>query len=96
MHLPAGAAVGFPLRRGAGCECRPGRRWVTAIAAAVVCLLALPTAAVAGAPDMAARMQEAHLTPGIMFSLLFLMIGSIKILAPFVSLTHGSDPAFRF
>ena len=41
-------------------------------------------------------MQEAHLTPGIMFSLLFLMIGPIKILVPFVNMTRDGDPRFRF
>ena len=29
------------------------------------------------------------------FFMLFLMLGPIKILVPFVEMTHGSDPAFR-
>jgi hypothetical protein len=51
--------------------------------AVVLIALTLPGAAIAADANMATRMQEAHLTPGIMFSLLFLMIGPIKILLPF-------------
>ena len=65
----------------------PGMRFVasrrlshccTITIAVVLIAVALPGAAVAADPDMPTRMQEAHLTPGIMFSLPFLMIGPIS------------------
>lgn len=69
---------------------RPIRR-LAGIVAGLSCALVVPVAAaaaiegVSGAPVITARK---------IFVLLFLMIGPIKILVPFVDLTHGADRAF--
>ena len=56
----------------------------------VLCLLLLPT--LAHAQDAA----PAPLSPQKIFTLLFLMLGPIKILAPFAQMTRGADATFRF
>ena len=55
-------------------------------------LLMFPVAAHAAAKALAGG---AGLGARRMFVLLFLMLGPIKILVPFVSITHGTDAAFR-
>jgi len=54
--------------------------------------MVLPTAAWAGAPDVASSRE---INRALMFSMLFLMLGPIKILAPFVALTQGADAALK-
>ena len=65
------------------------RRWLapTAIAAA---LLAAPSIAHAADTD------AAGLDPQKIFTLLFLMLGPLKILGPFSAMTRGADAKFRF
>jgi multiple antibiotic resistance protein len=53
-------------------------------------LLSLPAAAAPDAPTV-----QANIGARKIFVLLFLMLGPIKILAPFVDLTEGTDPVFR-
>ena len=55
-------------------------------------LLMFPVAAHAAAKALAGG---AGLGARRMFVLLFLMLGPIKILVPFVTITHGTDAAFR-
>jgi len=55
-------------------------------------LLLLPDPASA---DTASRLMQANLPPSKIFALLFLMLGPIKILVPFVRMTAGADAVFR-
>lgn len=59
----------------------------TLVLAAAVLLAALPAWAATGDPQ--------PLTPRKIFTLLFLMLGPIKILAPFARLTQAAPPALR-
>ena len=65
---------------------------VAGIAALLLALMAVPALAEAATP--AAR-GGAILSGKQVFILLFLMLGPVKILAPFVTLTRGADPALR-
>jgi multiple antibiotic resistance protein len=55
-------------------------------------LLMVPSAAWAAADHVVA---QTPLGPRKIFALLFLMLGPIKILVPFVNMTRGTDDAFR-
>lgn len=60
--------------------------------------LALLVAALTAAPAVAGETvtrSGASLSPKQIFLLLFLMLGPIKILVPFVTLTRGAEPALR-
>jgi multiple antibiotic resistance protein len=62
------------------------------ILAAVLLLIVMPGSAYAEASDVVTRQG---LSPQKIFALLFLMLGPIKILAPFVRATRDTDAAFR-
>ncbi len=59
-------------------------------------LLAPFLASVAGAQEAATSAPGAPrvVTPGEMFAFFFLMLGPLKILGPFVQMTHGADATF--
>jgi multiple antibiotic resistance protein len=57
-----------------------------------LCLAALPVVAQAAGEAVAA---QPVIGPKKIFVLLFLMLGPIKILVPFVNMTDGADAAFR-
>lgn len=73
---------------------RPSRERLSAawLFAVGLCLAALPL--VAQAAVEAGAVQSA-IGPKKIFVLLFLMLGPIKILVPFVDMTDGADAAFR-
>lgn len=57
----------------------------------------LPATALAAAVDVAADVAaRSSLPAGKVFTLLFLMLGPLKILQPFMAMTAGADAAFRF
>ncbi|HXV28793.1 MAG TPA: MarC family protein, partial [Sinorhizobium sp.] len=57
-----------------------------AVLVAMPAFAQMPSGTVAQGPEIGARK---------IFLMLFLMLGPIKILVPFVGMTQGSDPAFR-
>ena len=67
---------------------RPGPVWLVTIFLSTV-PATLMAADVVDAP-------QSGLPPGKVFTLLFLMLGPLKILGPFVALTAGADATFRF
>ena len=86
-----------PLRaRGRRNRRNQGRPWQSfagvVLLATLSAVVAMPAFAqmsvgpILPAPEIGARK---------IFLMLFLMLGPIKILVPFVEMTHGSDPAFR-
>ncbi len=70
----------------------PSRHWRAVPPLAALFFAALISPALA---DPFSRLEDADLTPHRIFTLLFLMLGPIKILAPFVNLTRGADAAYR-
>ncbi|MFO1025044.1 MAG: MarC family protein [Acetobacteraceae bacterium] len=66
-----------------------GRVWWLLVMAAAL-LPAAAFAAVAGD-----GVGQSNLPPGKVFTLLFLMLGPLKILQPFMAMTAGTDRAFR-
>jgi len=68
---------------------RSHRRWIGPVVLAAA-LLATPSIAHAADAD------AAGLTPQKIFTLLFLMLGPLKILGPFSAITRGADAKFRF
>lgn len=82
-------AAGATHTRGNGLAAA-GEPWGCRLALAVA-LAALPM--IAFADELAAT--QPSIGPKKIFVLLFLMLGPIKILIPFVDMTDGADPAFR-
>ncbi len=84
------AQLPSPATHGGGAA-RRARLVLAAVAAAP--LVGWAMAASAATTDAAAGPRA--FSYSLMFSLLFLMLGPIKILAPFVAITEGAEPALK-
>lgn len=67
----------------------------TAVFATAVVLLTVLVPSAFAQADAEANAEQWAITPRKVFIMLFLMLGPIKILMPFVNMTRGSDAAFR-
>lgn len=74
-----------------------GRGLASALAvfATMMFLLAVLAPPALAQADAEANAEQWAITPRKVFIMLFLMLGPIKILMPFVNMTRGSDAAFR-
>jgi len=82
-------AISATERSSRGLGCHSG---VLAATLLLLILFALPALAQA---DAGATVAQPIINPRKIFLMLFLMLGPIKILMPFVNMTRGSDAAFR-
>ncbi len=96
--MTSGGCRGSDGRSGAiaAANCR-GRGLASALAlfAAMLFLLAVLAPPALAQAETGATATQPVIGARKIFMMLFLMLGPIKILVPFVNMTRGSDPAFR-